>query len=149
MISYFGLKVTYCLIWLSYKLQACEIWIARILRPFNVKCNFVVDFLLVSNSKCMSLSHGLALIGTWKIAYHLAKIPDKRRENRITSSWVSGEGYHLLNTFMQMSIITSPAKYNQMLHNEHLFAGIATINVYFVRRTCPKCCTRGQYSLNF
>ncbi len=32
--------------------------------PLNVKCNFAVDFLLVSNSKYMYISHGLAVMGT-------------------------------------------------------------------------------------
>ncbi len=91
----------------------------------SVKCNVAVDFLLVSNSKHMTVSHGLAVIGTWKVSYHLAKISDKRRENWITSSWDWKEGYHQnnvdwLNTFMRMSITINPAEHNQMLQNEYL-----------------------------
>ncbi len=38
--------------------------------PLNVKCNVVVDCLVVSNSKHMSISHGLAVIGTCEVCYH-------------------------------------------------------------------------------
>ncbi len=46
----------------------------------NVYCNYAVDFRLVSNSKHMSISRGLAVIGTWEISYHLANSLDNRRK---------------------------------------------------------------------
>ena len=42
--------------------------------PFKIiqcKCDFAVDFLLVSNSKRMSVSHSLIVIGTWNISTYL------------------------------------------------------------------------------
>ncbi len=81
----------------------------------------------MSNRKRMSICHGLAVIGTWKVSYHLANIFDKRRKNLITSSWVrlKREGYHQnkvdwLNTFMRIGITINPAQHNQMVHNGHL-----------------------------
>ncbi len=56
----------------------------------NVKCNVAVDFLLVSNSKHISISHGLAVIGTWKV-YHLAKISDKTKQ-KMESLLLESEG---------------------------------------------------------
>ncbi len=42
----------------------------------NVKCNFAVDFLLLSNNKHVFIAHALAVLDNWKI-YHLAKTSDK------------------------------------------------------------------------
>ncbi len=60
MISYSSLIATHCLTWFHCKLQDR----LRILNgpefdfsmSLNVKCNFVLDFLLMSNSKHMSFS---------------------------------------------------------------------------------------------
>ena len=89
----------------------------------HVRCNVTVDFLLVSNSRHLSISHGLDVICTWKVSYHY-----KQCKNRISSSWFSREGYNpkqrnkvdWLNTLMQMSITINLTQYNQMLHNGYL-----------------------------
>ncbi len=96
MIAYFGLIVPQWLIRLLFKLQLREIWITLILtfRGHSLKNVITVGFLLASNSKHISISHCLAVMCTWKVSYHLSKISDKRRSNRITSSRVRREGYH-------------------------------------------------------
>ncbi len=52
----------------------------------------------------MFSSHSLAVIGTWKIYYHLDKNLDNRTENGILISWVRGKApikskVDWLNTF--------------------------------------------------
>ncbi len=57
-------------------------------RSLNVKCNFVVDFLLVCNGKHMSITHDLGVQALGKS--HLAKSLDNAKRIH-SSSWVRGE----------------------------------------------------------
>ncbi len=120
----------------------------------NVKCNVTVEFLLVSNSKALAISHGLGVICTWKVPYHFAKIPDKWCTNRIISSGSAAKAttknkVDWQNTFIGLSITINPAQYNKKNAVQLVsFNGIAAISVCFVRRICSTCCTWGQCILN-
>ena len=79
-----------------------------LLMSLSVKCHVAVEFLLVSKSKHLSISHGLAVICIWKVSYHLATISDKpcKKSNHFFLGQVNKVEW--LNTFMRMSITIKP-----------------------------------------